>query len=63
MVSAISRLISDPKETERIAEKGYNMARKRFSVESIVQQVENQIRTVVGDLDVLTYTKTTSPSI
>ena len=63
MVSAIKRLISDPERTDTIARNGYHMARERFSIESIVQKVENQIRKVVGDLDVLTYTETSTPSI
>lgn len=63
MVNAINRLVADPGSTEKMARTGYQMARKRFSVENIVLEVQNQIRKVVGDLDVLTYTETSTPSV
>ena len=63
MVNAINRLKLDPNETLRMAEAGYAMAKDRFAVQNIVSEIENQIRKVAGDPDVLTYSKASASSV
>ena len=62
MTSAINDLLSKPEEAARIATNGYQMARKRFSMENVVQEVINQIRTVAGESDVPSCTETSTPA-
>ena len=63
MTSAIKRLQSSPEEAKQIAKAGHDMAHSRFSVETIVDQVQEKIRQVVGDLDVHTYSETSTSAI
>ena len=63
MVNAINRLQLDPEDTQRMAKAGYAMARDRFSVQNIVREIENQIRKVAGDSNVLTYSETSASTI
>ena len=47
---AIRRLIDSPDEAQRISDRGYRSARERFSIDSIVKELETEIRKVVGEL-------------
>lgn len=60
---AILKLTQDPEMSLQMAEAGYADAYRRFAIENIVRQVDNQIRKVIGDPNALAIPETSASPV
>jgi glycosyltransferase involved in cell wall biosynthesis len=60
LAGAVERLSSDAHFAGRLAKTGYESAYRRFAIDSIVREIENHIRKVLGIPDVIDHPETSA---
>lgn len=63
LADAILELKEHPERRRRIAEAGFADAYRRFAIENIVQQIDNQIRFVLGDPNAIAIAETSASPV
>ncbi len=63
LAEAIRRLKEHPGKSQEMAEAGFTDAYRRFAIENIVKQIENQIRKVIGGPNAVAITETSASPV
>ncbi|MFK7847134.1 MAG: glycosyltransferase family 4 protein [Rhodothermales bacterium] len=63
LAEAILRLKEHPDKAQEMAEAGFTDAYRRFAIENIVKQIENQIRKVIGGPNAVAITETSASPV